>query len=218
MKKLVTLAMVALMLLTFCTSAFATPGAFVESPSYNEDIMLIDFECDDPTWNLQLVVTPYKNRAALNEARKGALESAYATIAANTNVATFAPDVTKVATVAADKLAVSDLFFVHEEAKARVATAADKTYTIEIKCNRLNQFQALLNCVDGTWTVVEGAKVNAAGNLEFTTKTLDSFAVVMSTETPETGDNTGIIIAIAVGSVAAATVIWFAFAKKKQRA
>ncbi len=216
MKRVMTLAVVLVMALTLCVPAFATLGSFVQSPSWNDGIMLMNFEHDEPNCVCELIITAYKDRDTLSAEQKADIEAAYSTIVNNTDLTNLVGDITKVTGEESEDLAISDLFFAHVIKKNRATSTGE--YTVTIAGDTLDNMETLIRYEDGKWSIVEDAKILSNGNLEFTVGELGAFAVVVNTnpgsDLPDFGD---VVPFIVVGlMVTAAAVIVFLLKNRKR--
>lgn len=180
MKKLLSVCLVFVMLMSLGVTAFAE-GGFVSSPSGNPAPEIIESS------NVKIVVTPYSNRNNLSTVEQKNLEDAYNSIKGNENVVDLNKGLSNVAknkNVNPSKLAVSDLFNVSNN-------GASGTHTLALKSDTFNNFVALMTYVNGEWKIVEGAKLEG-GNLVFTANNFGPYAVVVNnddTKSPQTGIN-----------------------------
>ncbi len=212
MKRVLTLAIVLVMALTLSVSAFALPGAFIQSPSLNDDITLLSFEHDEPNCMCELILTNYKDRHTLTDAQKADIEAAYASIASNDNLAVLVPTISSFTGADEEDLAVSDLFYAHVVQKLRINS--DGSYTINLANSALDQFEGLMRYDNGSWVLVENAEILADGSLQFTTYELGAFALAVNTseEGPSapTGDNLPLYAAgILMLAAVAVAVVYF---------
>ena len=153
MKKIVTLIISAVMVLSMTVAASA---AFVASPSLNAAPVLVEIK-EGKTEDLVIKVTAYKDRANLPAEDKAAIEDSYKDIKNASNLTTLTEALKAVADkakVKAADLAVSDLFDI-----SVVSGKMDGEITIVLSAETLKNYVALLHDNDGSWEVVEGAKV-----------------------------------------------------------
>ncbi len=218
MKNVMTIFAAILMVATLSVSAFAAPGAFIESISGQPTpgVISVDAEGCDPT----IVITPYSERDSLDEDERGLFEDAYDGISSTDDVKTLSDDL---ADVAGDKtVAVSDFFDIDVENCDHEAGQHD--FDIVLDADTLENFVALMQYnEDGTWSLVKGAQVVANGeHLQFTLDTLSPLAIVVETgvDAPQTNDDSmvGVYLTImAVSAVALVVVLGVAhYGKKKQ--
>lgn len=223
MKKTFALVVTVILMLSACIPAFAVNGSFTGSPTNNSDPVLVDVSSTVPGFTGNLVLTSYKNRNNLSEAQKQQLETAYKQIAESSDLTAIVPAIKTIAAnakVEVKDLAVSDLFFAHDESPV-VANQSGK-YTITMKCDNLDKFVSLLCFNDGKWSVVEDAKVDSNGNLVFTTDVLGSFATVVSIEgsgavKPQTGEQFPWAYVVVAGVSAVALIVLAVVAVKLKK-
>ncbi len=183
MKKLLVLFLATILCFGMTVSAFAAESAeesFVQSPEREEDVILVDSILPGVSGMLELIIKSYQNRNEALENYEDMLVEAFDAIAEATDLSTLVSNIAEQFGEAIENLAVSNLFVAYTVSKARVSATGE--YVIEVKCADLDNFEGLLNYTNGEWSIVEGAVVNEDGNIEFTTDTLDVFAVVVSTE------------------------------------
>jgi len=184
MKKLLVLCLTVLMVLTMALSAVAAPGGFVESPTNEKSPSLVGGKPDSDDCDAYLVVTPYADRAKLNDEKRAAIEDAYAKVVANKDLTKLNSQLAVVASgmgISKEDLAVSELFDVsyygcdgHENHGG---------FTITIKAIMLDRFVGLLHVHNGEWKLVENAKVIENNeNLTFYVEELSPFAIVVNND------------------------------------
>ena len=113
MKKILSVCVMIMMVLSLSITAFAAPGAFVSSPSGNNGPTLVESESGDENCTAEAVVTPYGGREKLDEDDRAEMEDAYDKIVDSEDVSDLNEDIEKLAkdnNISTDKLAVSDLF------------------------------------------------------------------------------------------------------------
>ena len=179
MKKILTFAVVALMLLLPAMTAFAASGSFVSSPSGKLAPELVSAENSDESCTAVVKVCAYANRSELPADMKATLEAAYASIVGATDLATLNGDIADLAeelSITSDKLAISDLFDVyyvncdtHEH---------HKEFTIKLNFDNLQNFAGFLHYTEAGWELVE-CELNENGELTFTVDNLSPFAVIV---------------------------------------
>ncbi len=194
MKKVFALSLTLLMLVSMSLSVFAMPGgAFISSPSTNDDPELISFSLEADC-GAQVVLTPYADKDALPEADKAALKAAYDAIRGTTDLNTLESDLTALAdklSITTKTMAVSDLFDLSIVGcdNAEHATTGHGTITITVKISGLNNFVGVLHMNDGEWELVDGAKAKDE-TITFQVDDLSPFAIVVDADenSPITGD------------------------------
>lgn len=221
MKKILTLCLTLVMMVTMSVSAFAAPGGFVSSPSGNAAPQLISFSNVNKDCTAILKITSYADRESLTSDEKNEFENAYTSIANTSNVSSLNSELANIST---DSLAVSDLFYMDQSNCA--SHDEHGAFTIEISADTLKKFVALMRYDGNKWVLVDDAKVSEDGlHLIFSSKELGSFAIVVSTDSndaitdsPQTGDSfPWIYVAAIVVSALGLVVIAVIFVKTKKR-
>ncbi len=216
MKKITALLITVLLAFTLCVPAFAATGGFVNSPSAYDGSTLISATHTDPSWDGNVVITPYLYRDRLGAQRNANIKQAYNEIKNNADLTKLVPELKNVATVPVSDLAVSELFYAHDEG-VDAGKTYNGTYTITLDCETLKNFQALICFVNGEWKIVNSAKVEN-GYLVFNADAIDcAYAIVLSTDsrTPNTGDSNTVYICLAVVLLAAGAIAVCVLPKKK---
>lgn len=209
MKKLFAVILTVLMLCTLTVSVSAAPGSFIESPSFNKTPNMIDFGSTDSAWSGQMYITSYGDRNTLDLAERELLEAAYDSIRNANSVSSIIPEITDVASnlnISADNLGISDLFFIG------ITESSNGKFNIKLDADSLNDFVGLIYYENGKWYLVDDAKINENGQLEFSSELPRAYAVVVDVDnsvpdTPITGDIlpwvlVAVMAACAVGIVA----------------
>ena len=204
--------------------AFAEPGAFVSSPSGSNGPEIVEVIYSDGSCEPRIVVTPYKDREALDENKESDMNKAYEEIAADKDLTKLCPELKKTATakgISTESLAVSDLFDI-----SAYHTRNDHKYcgttTLTLKAETIKHFAALLHRKPtGKWEVVDGVVVDKVNNtITFSAEDFSPYAIVIekSLDTaPDTGSNLYIpAIVMGVSAISLAGVL--ISLKKKQRA
>ena len=184
MKKLYALCLAVVMVVGLCTVSFAAElGGFVSSPSKNQAPDLVESENETEGCTAQVIITSYADRHSLDEEGRIALEEAYADIINSPDLSVLAEDLADIAKelgVQNEALVVSDLFDItitncepHDPHGNVTVTLDSETFA---------NFACLMRYSNGAWTVVENAKLDEEGNLVFSAKEFDAFAVVVQSE------------------------------------
>ncbi len=233
MKKIMLVCLTAILACGMCLTAFATPGAFVQSPSLNPAPRLISFSVDSEECEAEIKVTPYSQRETLSDEAEAEIEEAYNIIVNTDDLGTLTADLMALAEangIESEYLAVSDLFDVdyfgctHTDHKD-----LHGYFTIVLEADTLKNFVGLLHYDNGEWELVSDAK--AEGNrLSFRIGEFSPFAIVVDT-TPEasqpgdtqpggvqTGDNSIIYVWGAVAALSGAAIVVLAAKSKKSAA
>lgn len=225
MKKVLAICLMMVMVVSLSVTAFAAPGGFVSSPSGNPAPTVVDFDPKNDGCTAKLIITPYAERNTLPDDLKALIEKAYASIAESDDLTKLNSDLASLVAgkgIAADKLAVSDLFDAH-------ITSCDVheghvDFDITLKADTLKKFVGLLHMnKDGVWELVTDAEVvNNGEHLKFSVDSFSPFAIVVDTssgtpDAPPTGDNSMIHIYAIIMAVSALAVIVIAVKSKKQR-
>ena len=223
MRKIITVCLAVIMLVSVTLSVVAAPGNFVKSPSTNPAPELIEGVNESEGCTAQLIITPYIERDTLPEEDRLIIEGVYKQIVESPYLSALTEDLIDVAAklgVEVKDLAVSDLFDV------RYIGCDIHQYhgifRIKIKAETLDNFVCLLHFHEGEYHIVEDAKVTEDGDyLVFTTNKLSPFAIVVNTseenpDAPQTNDLFPIYVSIA--AVSGLMLIGLAITYKKERA
>ena len=100
MKKLLSLCLVLVTVVTMCVSATAAPNGFVSSPSGNAAPTVVSFDASDEECTARLVITPYAEKEGLPQVLLDLFEKAYDTIVETDDLTTLNAALAK---IAADK-------------------------------------------------------------------------------------------------------------------
>ena len=227
MKKVLTLCLAFVMVMTMSITAFAAPGGFISSPSGNAAPQLISFSNLNKNCTADLIITSYADRNSLDESECLKFENAYNSIANTDNISSLNSDFSNIAAelnVSVNSMAVSDLFYVSYE--DCISHDEHDSFTIELKAETLNNFVALMRYDGSKWVIVEGAKVSEDGlHLIFSSEELGPFAIVVNTgssnittDSPQTGDSfPWVYVVTIVASAVGLIVIAIIFVKSKKR-
>lgn len=225
MKKVLAICLMMVMVVSMSVTAFAAPGGFVSSPSGNPAPTVEKFDPENDGCTAKLVITPYAERNTLPDDLKALIEKAYASIAESDDLTKLNSDLASLVAskgIAADKLAVSDLF------DARITDCdvheGHMNFDITLKADTLKKFVGLLHMnKNGEWELVTDAKVTNTGeHLEFSIDSFSPFAIVVDTtveggDAPQTGDNSMIHIYVILMAVSALALVVILIKNKKQR-
>lgn len=215
MKKISALIFAFAVMLCLSVTAFAAPGAFLESPSANLGPSLHSYENEDGDCTANVIVTPYSKRGSLPTDVKDKLEAAYEDIVESTDLANLSEELKNLAKekgIDSAALAVSDLFdisysdcVVHDE---------HGYFDVVLKADTLSRFTALLSKGDNGWELIDNAEVAIIDGqyyLRFSIDTFTPLAIVVDTsaEAPDTGDvnMTWVYVSAMVISLAAIVVL-----------
>lgn len=223
MKKVLAICLMIIFVLSTSVTAFAAVGGFVSSPSGNRAPELIDSSNESDDCVSEPIITPYSERDTLSEKHSEEMEKAYEIIRNNPDLSKILGDLKKIAddkNIDVTKLAVSDLFNISY-------TDCDShdghgNFNITLKPDSLKNFVALMYFDGENWKLVDGARVSEDGkHLLFTTNYEGTFAIVTNTgaasgATPQTGDNSKVMLYAVVMLVSAASlvVLWFILKKR----
>ncbi len=197
MKKLATILLTIIMVLSVSISVFAAQGAFVESPGKNKAPEVIESE-------EEIYVIPFDQRDKLSKVGKEEFEYAYEKIIENSDITDTVEGLEEVAEdlgIVPDGLGVSDIFFVDGE---------DGEQDIVLKLEDVYNFVSLIVYKDSKWQIVEGAKI-VGKNLVFTGEASYPYAIVVDTgsKLSQTGDTSNIWIYVVVMTVSAVALVIF---------
>lgn len=181
MKKVMMICMMLLLSVSLCFSASADPGWFVSSPSGNAAPELIVFVPGDENCTAKPVVTPYAQRDQLTQEDRLAIEKAYRDIATSTDLGALCGDLATLAqqqNIPATNLEVSDLFDL--STTDCTEHESHKSFTVTLKAETLENFVGLLHYNNGTWELIQPARVEG-DRLTFNAENMSPFAIVVNT-------------------------------------
>ena len=212
MKRLVVVLAIVIAICAMSVSAVAELGGFIESPSANGAPTLVPEDSD-----ASVNVVAYRDRVdTLTEGELTSFENAYKSIVASTDVASMNSKLPRIASrlkVYADKLAISDIFFITVDGDLEDGIAS-------ITSETLDKFVSLLYFNGSNWVVVD-TDIKDGNIIEFTAVP-GAYAVVVSTDaTPDYGESgckispISIIIIIIVAAALVTTYILIRKAKRK---
>jgi hypothetical protein len=223
MKKVIIVCMVFMMMVSMTVPVFATPGAFVSSPSKNPSPELIEANNASKNCTAEIIITAYGNRDQLSAELRQMLEEAYAAIVGTQDVSALNAQLKTLAGelgINTSDLAVSDLFDIS-------ATDCDGHsehghFDITLKADTLKNFVCLLHYTNGSWVIVDGAEVTNEGKyLEFTEDEFSPFAIVVSTADivvpPEPNNTWLIILIVLLLLIILALIAWYLYNRSKKK-
>ncbi len=191
MKKIMTVCLALVMLLSMSLTAFAVDGGFLESPSLNLAPRLRSFTVDSEECEAEIIITPYSQRHTLDEESQDEIEAAYDEIKASDDLTVLNADLAALAAslgIAGTDLAVSDLFDM-DYINCNHVTHRDEhgNFRITLEADTLANFVGLLHRNKGTWELVRGAVANG-DTLSFSIDDFSPFAIVVDTSDVGSGD------------------------------
>lgn len=219
MKKILTVAVIAVMLLIPAVSAFAANDSFVSSPSGILAPELIEGTNADKDCEAVVSISSYADRDQLPQEMREMLEAAYLSIAQTSDVGTLTDDVKDLAeelNITTDKLAARDLFDIHySDCETH---DGHSSFTVKLGFENLENYAGLLHYTDEGWELVE-SELKSNGELTFTVDSLSPFAVLVhdGTAVVEDNSNLGWKIALDVlilGEAVALGYLVYRFVKK----
>ncbi len=214
MKKVLAICLMIAMVVSMNVNVLAATGGFVSSPSGTAPEVTVTGVTGE------VVVSSYSDKKDLPADVAATFEKAYDDIAKTEDLTKLTPDLAKTAAdkkVAAENLAVSDLFDIHVDGTIEEGKSAELEVTLDAAT--AEKFVALLHLNNSVWEVVDNAKV-VDGKLQFSVDSFSPFAIVVDTgaKTPETGDDSMIGLYAAIMGVSAIAVIVIVIKSKKQKA
>ena len=209
MKKIVSLFIAVVMILSMSVATFAASEDFLGSPSKKPAPELVDYEHEDPDCTGDLNIVSYGDRNDLTDEQKNEFENAYDSIVDAKDLSDLNNKLTD------DNIAVGDLFgFTHTE--DAIHDSHGNT-SVDIKIDNADKFHSLIAFDGEKWVIVD-AKLSG-DILSFTYKFGDftAFAIVVSTgDAPQTGDTfSWVYVALMVASATGFVAVCISMRKKK---
>ncbi len=109
----------------------------------------------------------------------------------------------------------------------KIVTADHGNLNVEIKSDNLDHFVGLMNYTNGEWSVIENAKINERGNLQYSSHKLGAFAIVVNNtsanngqkdiDNPSTGDFLPYLIYVVFALAASCALIVFLVLTRKRK-
>jgi hypothetical protein len=223
MKNILIVCIVLAMVASMSIAVFATPGAFVKSPSQNPAPELIKGENTSEDCESQILITAYGDRDKLTAEQRQKLEAAYAMIVGTQDLSTLNAALGALAKelgVNVLDLAVSDLFDISSTDCDNHADHGH--FDITLAADTLHNFVALLHYYNGEWHIVETAEVTNNGEyLEFDANEFSPFAIVVSTAdivVPPEPNNFPWLVAVLLLLliILAALIAWYYYNRSKK--
>ena len=181
MKKVLVFCLVMVLAFSMSLTVVADAGGFVSSPTGKKAPVLDSYTNESDDCDASLIISSYTDRDQLSEAKRKAIEEAYAQIKATYDLSTLNIALAKYALelgVPVSHLSVSDLFDIscaHDEGHEEHGK-----FTVTLKSESLQNFVCLLHYVDGEWEIVENAEVEGNGrSMTFEEDEFSPFAIVV---------------------------------------
>ncbi len=223
MRKIITVCLAVIMLVSATLAVVAAPGNFVKSPSTNPAPELIEGENVSDDCFAELIITAYVNRDQLPEEDRLIIEGVYKQIVESNDLSALTTDLIDVAAqngIEVTDLAVSDLFDI--QMIDCDSHDGHGHFDIKLKAETLKNFVCLLHYYNGEYHIVDDAKVTEDGeHLVFTETEFSPFAIVVNTseedpDAPQTNDMLPIYVTMA--AVSGLMLLGLAVAYRKERA
>ncbi len=219
MKKILSVILALFIFMSMGLTVFAAPGTFVVSPSNNPAPEINEATNEDEDCTAEVIITGFSDRDNLSDELREQLEDAYDDIASSTDLTELNDELANIAKengIPGSSLGVSELFDMHyincEEHDEH------GNFIITLTPESLKNFVGLMQYINGEWKLVKGAKVINGNQLSFKVKDLSAMAVVIDAGegSTQTGDNSKIMIYIAIMAVSAAAIVVVWLRSKKQ--
>lgn len=220
MKKVFAVILTFLMVVTMGVTVFAAPNNFISSPGGNKNPVLVKWEPLDEDCDANLTITPYADRADLDDEARDLIEKARDIIVNASDLSELCGALSDLGVDVKD-LAVSDLFDVDY-------TECDEHYDhkgfkIWLDSDALDKFVGLMHFDGKDWTLITAADIDEDGYLAFETEKNGPFAIVLNTEQggsssgnpPQTGDDFRWWIYAALMAVSAVALLFIGYKLKK---
>ncbi|MBR3692613.1 MAG: LPXTG cell wall anchor domain-containing protein [Clostridia bacterium] len=218
MKKVLTAILVLVLVLSLSFSVLAAPANFISSPSTEEAPGLVSGTNVSEDCVAQLIITAYAERDELPAEIRALLEEAYKMITEAGDLSELNAKVKEIAEkmgLDMKDLAVSHLFDI--STTDCDGHADHGHFDVTLSADTLHNFVCLLHYYNGEWRIVENAQVTNNGeHLEFDEDEFSPFAIVVSTDTPDTGDNMDIVLFAALMVLSGAAVVFFWMKSRKE--
>lgn len=223
MKKIATLCLSVVMLLSLSLTVFAAPGVFVSSPSSKPAPELVAFINMSEDCVAQLKLGSYAERHTLDEATRKQLEEAYDQIVNSLGDNDFSRILEKLAKendMLVSGLSVSDLFDI--SAYGCDDHEGHEGFTITIKAETIDGVIGLLHMNGDIWEIVSVSNIDEANNtMTFYVENLSPFAIVVDNGSgslpPETRDTSMIYIWTMIISASGVLLILVCSKSKKHK-
>ena len=211
MKKLLSICLAALMILSLSSAVFAA-DSFISSPVKSQAPELVKGENESDDCKAVLTITAYNDREALPDEVVEKLEYVYGVLCGQTEDPDFDALLEQASAesgIAVSDLAVSDFFDIscsdcdsHED---------HSEFDIVLKAGALDKFVCLAHYYDGAWYIVDSAKITQNGtHLEFEEETFSPFVIIVDTSEapvdPPAVDNNKVVKGVLWGSGIAAVL------------
>lgn len=203
MKRVLSIFVAVVLMVSASFTVMAAPGGFISSPSGNLAPELVEFSSESEDCTATLVVTAYSDRETLPQEALEKIEKAYKEITNNVDLSKLCAGISEIAkekNIPVARLAVSDLFDIsyydcdeHDE---------HGHFDITLKSESLEHFVCLLHLNGDKWEIVKDAKAEGE-HLVFDIEELSPFAIVVDAgedyvNPPQTGDNSHITLYVIV--------------------
>lgn len=199
MKKILAIALFAVMFCCTALTAAAANGSFVASPSGQQAPVLVSGDHTDENCPAEIKIVSYADRDTLGEAGKAKIEAAYSSIASTADLGALSDSIVELAddlSIESDVFMISELFDV-SYGNCDEHEPHDGKFVITIKPTVTENFAALLHYNGSAWEIVEDCELDN-GELTFETETLSPFAIMVHDGTAEDNSNLPWIIVLDV--------------------
>ena len=184
MKRVITICLILVMVMTLCVGISAATGGFLVSPSGNAAPEVVDATNESEDCESIVYIVSYADRHLLSDEDRQKLEEAYSIIRNSNDITTLCSPLAYLAgklNLDPGKLAVSDMFDINY-----VCGEHDDhgKFEIVLKSTTFENFVALVHYTGETWELMEDAKVEMVDgelHLTFTAHDFSPFAVVVDT-------------------------------------
>ena len=209
MKKILSLFIAVVMILSMSVATFAASDDFFGSPSKKPAPELVDSEHEDPNCTGELIIVSYGDRDDLTDDQKDKFEDAYDSIVDAEDLSDLNNKLTD------DDLAVGDLFGIKLTEDEDHGNHGNTN--VSLKIDNADSFDSLIAFDGEKWVVVDASLNGDVLNFSYKLGDFSVFAIVVNTgDAPQTGDTfSWVYVALMVASATGFVAVCISMRKKK---